>query len=268
MTKRLLVAYGCGFLLLSACGEGAPPPEPSGALPPYWVFDQNGQPANAAIGGVGNVAEEIASPSGNLAADNATLVAEEFERLGGADFSLGDLGAGATAQVSSGALTQKVVAKGADISLDGLDVCPAGGDISASQRQSGDLVIVTGRYNDCCVEVGCCISGNVTSQVSSADLESAAANGDLDIGEGFEICSSGSLQLSCGDGPESFDFDFCIGDAGVIYLIEVNGQSFAVSGSYANGSGQLTIRGANGVWECQFEGGTGSCTGDTGAFSF
>jgi hypothetical protein len=50
-----------------------------------------------------------------------------------------------------------------------------------------------------------------------------------------------------------------------MYLVEYEGETYTVSGSFSTGSGSLTISGANGSFTCTYTADAGSCTGSDGS---
>ena len=86
----------------------------------------------------------------------------------------------------------------------------------------------------------------------------------------YSYCYDASLSFTCDSESAHIDYSGCINASGqMVYVIEVDGETFAVSGYYAAGSGTLEITGANGTFTCTYSGGSGSCTGSGGeSFSF
>lgn len=192
-------------------------------------------------GSYANISASLESPTGTVSEESAPTVAEEFERAAGAQ-SIAPFGRrDVVAPQSSGTFT--------------LD-CPASGSISATANQSGNGRIT---YGNCCYEAECCINGNANYYASSTNVEDA------------NICIEANLSVACEGQNASAEYFICVnaGTGEMLVLVEVDGETFSVSGNYSNGNGQLDITGANGSFSCSYSGGSGSCTGDGGeSFSF
>lgn len=183
------------------------------------------------------VAESIANPTGTLDATNARGVAEEFEQL-----STANPGGTRQLQAQSGSTTIP---------------CSGGGDITATgsgSQSSGSVVAV---YNACC-EGGCCTDGTADTHVSAA--------GDAT----YTACISYDITAECAGVSTSVQFDGCIGASGsFVYVIDIEGQTFAVTGAVSSGTGTLEITGANGTFTCTYADYAGTCTDSAGAeFTF
>jgi hypothetical protein len=185
------------------------------------------------------ISESLAEPTGTVDETTAGDIGEEFEKVSGT---------GANGfrdeQIAQSQQTQTVS-------------CPAGGNytITASGSQSSGRATLD--YNSCCYAEGCCTDGSGDWYYSSSQTAS------------YSICGSYDLSSSCGGSEVSLEYSGCMSSDGEwVYSIEVDGETYAVSGSYFGGNGSLEIRGANGTWNCTYSNGTGSCTGSGGNFSF
>jgi hypothetical protein len=201
----------------------------------------------AACGGGGggggtfaSIAAGIESPTGTVDETSAVDVAEEFE------------GASQSAELSP--FGARDLATGAS-SQSGSFSCPAGGSISFSAQ--GNTGNGTAGYNNCCFEQSCCISGSARVLASSGS-------------SAYTACIDANLSVSCEGQSGNVSYSGCINaSGGIVVLIEVDGESFAVSGNYSGGSGTLEITGDNGTFTCTYSGGSGCCSGSGGAsFTF
>lgn len=145
--------------------------------------------------------------------------------------------------------------------------CPNGGSLSASQSGDQNNGYLEGHYNNCCLAPDCCFNGslNVFYDASSADYTTCV---DYDLSFSCSVDSGSGPVASSGD----IDIAMCLSanasSGSYVYLIEVNGLSYRVSGTVAGGSGTLEITGANGTYSCTYTSGSGTCTGTSGTFSF
>jgi hypothetical protein len=135
--------------------------------------------------------------------------------------------------------------------------CPYGGSISVSVNgvaPGATSFSETFNYNNCCESVGCCLNGG----------------GDLYYSQAGSFCESFSVTGTCSAVPVSVDYAICEDTTtGMLnYLVEVQGESFAVSGNYNNGTGTLMIAGKNGTFTCRYTNDTGTCSGTAGTFAF
>ncbi|HEX2657092.1 MAG TPA: hypothetical protein VHU40_02415 [Polyangia bacterium] len=208
----------------------------------------------------GDISASFAHPSGTLAATNADAVAQAYQ----ASLSSGLGTAGTVAAVSrfakptgltptASALQSTSSAATAAQSY----ACPYGGSISATVNgiaPGATSFSESFRYDNCCESAGCCLNGG----------------GDLFYAQGGAFCESFAITGTCSASPITLDYSICEDTAtGMLnYLIEVQGESFAVSGSYSNGSGTLMISGANGAFTCRYTNHTGTCSGTAGTFAF
>jgi len=116
-------------------------------------------------------------------------------------------------------------------------------------------------YDDCCFEAGCCASGDGTMYYNA---EAGSSTSE------YAFCATFDMDYTCEGSSATLDYSGCYGIGGeAVFLIEVNGESFAVSSSRTGASGSLEIRGANGTWTCTYNDGSGSCTSSGGgSFTF
>jgi hypothetical protein len=137
--------------------------------------------------------------------------------------------------------------------------CPNGGTISVTANQaSANAITENFSYNNCCESADCCFNGGGDLYYSGSGSTAGS------------FCESFHVTAVCSGQPVVENFSLCEdGTTGMInYLVEVDGDSFAVSGSYSNGTGTLMITGANGAFTCTYTNHTGSCTGTNGSFTF
>ena len=175
----------------------------------------------------------MASPTGTVEAATAVGVAQAFQASAEADPPAG--------------IRQKVQAQSAT------QACPGGGSISATSSNNG--MDITGQYNNCSME-GCVVNGSI-GIFTGASATNACYSYDIDM-----TCTDQSLSASMA-------FSGCIdSEFGFVYLVEYEGASYKVTGSYSNGSGTLSITGENGSWDCTYTADAGSCTGTGGSFEF
>jgi len=182
-----------------------------------------------------DMSSQVEQPTGTVDATTAGPVATKFEELSSA--SLG--GDRLYAQQSSE------------------QACPAGGSMRASGSGNESSGNVTVNYDGCCYVAGCCFSGVGTTAYSDAN------------GSNFSYCVDYDVDYSCEGQSLSLNYAACQGtDGSLVYSVEVAGETFAVSGYYNGGNGELTITGANGSWTCTYTNSAGSCTGTGGDFTF
>lgn len=185
------------------------------------------------------IAGSIAEPTGTVDASTVGPVAQEFETL--STTSLGGSREEDAPIAQQGAASQ---------------ACPAGGRMDAAgsgNDSSGSASVV---YHDCCYSAGCCFSGTADTVYSS------------DGASTFSVCFDYDIDYACEGITMDLAYAACMGAEGLVYSVEVEGMTYAVSGTYSAGSGELTITGANGSWTCSYTNGTGSCTGTGGDFTF
>lgn len=186
------------------------------------------------------VMSNITHPTGTLAPTNADAVAKAYQTSLAA-------GTGPAGQ----RLDQKTSAVLAS------SPCTVSGTISVDAAQmSGNAISESFTYNNCCETADCCFNGPANIFYSTT----AGAT---------SLCESAQITATCSGMPITENYSFCSDGAGTFnYLVEVDGESFAVSGSYSAGNGMLTIIGKNGTFSCTYTNDTGSCTGTTGTFTF
>lgn len=189
--------------------------------------------------------EAIESPTGTVDATSAKAIGPEFEKLQN------------TSVNSPRDDWSAHPAQTVDISYD----CGDSGKVSTTSNGDQNNLTISLQYDNCC-QYECCINGS--GEWYYANLNSTST-GDL---LNFSYCGSYDLTTTCGLDVSSVVYAGCITADGWTYAIEVNGESFAVSGYYSAGSGSLTIRGANGTWECTYTDYSGTCTGPDGEISF
>lgn len=187
-------------------------------------------------GSLESITGALESPTGTLDESTAADVAMAFEESMGAPAGGGRDGANpASAQDTSVA-------------------CTNGGDLTANANSDGTAVSVD--YNDCC-EATCCLNGSLTTFTDTSGTAT------------YSTCVDYDISASCDGIDGTYSFQYCQGAAGLVYAIEVNGDTFAVSGSMSNGTGSLSITSANGSFTCEYTDYTGTCTSDGGEmFSF
>lgn len=190
-------------------------------------------------GSYSSISESISAPSGTVDATTVGDIGEEFAKISSA--SAGGVREDAVAQSSQ---TQEMA-------------CPAGGTQTSTASGTQDNATVTIDLDACCYTEGCCTTGGGTWYFAGAQ------------GAEYSICGSYDVTSSCQGSTVSLDYSGCIGSNGQwVYVVEVAGETYAVSGNYANGNGMLEITGANGTWTCTYANGAGNCTGTGGDFTF
>lgn len=188
----------------------------------------------APSGSIDDIAGAIESPTGTLDESSAGDVARAFEESNGVPTS-GRRDDGVAVAQATGV------------------PCGTSGNISVNADSSGESFDIS--YDSCC-EATCCFDGTATGFVDTS-------------GSGtYSACYEYDLSASCDGSNIDYDFSFCSGVNGIVYSIEVNGDTFSVSGSTVNGTGTLTVTGENGTFTCEYTEYSGSCTGDSGTFSF
>jgi len=177
----------------------------------------------------------MASPTGTVSAETAVGVAEAFET-------------GSTSGLSAG-VRQKAQAQSAT------ENCSEGGSISIS----GNSNMAQEHFNNC-GEGGCVMNGTMNILVDSASQTNVSA------------CISADVNAVCADeGAVAMQFSMCIdtdsttGTTEIKYLVEYEGETYAVSGNFSAGGGSLTITGSNGSFTCTYTADAGTCTGSDGS---
>jgi hypothetical protein len=200
----------------------------------------SGQPA----GSYNAISAGIEHPTGTLSATNADAVAAAYE----ASLSSGLDTAGGQ-RLESVASAQTTVS----------EACPNGGTISVNANEaSSSAISETFNYNSCCESADCCFNGGGNLYYASTGSSSGS------------FCENFQVTGTCTGESVSENFSLCEdGTTGTVsYLVQVDGDSFAVSGDYSDGNGTLTITGVNGTFTCTYTNNTGSCTGTSGSFTF
>jgi hypothetical protein len=145
--------------------------------------------------------------------------------------------------------------------------CPAGGSLDASGSGSQTDGQTHASYKNCCFVENCCFDGALDVFYDSGNADFSACfdydvsfNCALSVGE-TTAATSGALQFSA-----------CVSVSGTasgyVYLVEVEGLTYRVSGSISSGSGSIDITGVNGSFSCTYTNGSGSCSGTSGNFTF
>lgn len=177
----------------------------------------------------------IESPTGTVEASNAADIGRAFEESMGVP--------------SAGQRDAEVVrAQSSDLS------CTVSGNISVESSSSESAEVA---YNNCCEAADCCLDG-----VASVFYD---ASGSAD----YSICADYDLSYDCEGLNTDLAFSYCLSAEGLMtYVIEISGDTFAVTGSMSGGNGSLTISGENGTFTCDYTDYAGTCTGNSGTFSF
>ncbi len=178
----------------------------------------------------------VEKPTGTVSASTAPEVANEFEKIS-----------------DSGAKSRQKQA------YDQTNECTNGGSYSVVGQGDQNNVTSTISYDQCC-EGSCCTDGGGVWYFST---QQGASN--------YTYCGNYNVTVSCdgSDTTSSVQYEGCFGATGEwIYVVRVGGESFAVTGYYSNGSGELSVTGANGSYTCTYTDGSGSCTGTSGSFEF
>lgn len=80
-----------------------------------------------------------------------------------------------------------------------------------------------------------------------------------------QTCFSMDVSAVCADESADVAMSMCVSAEGSVeYLVDVDGDTYRVSGSYMDGNGELVITGANGTFTCTYTDGEGSCVDDDG----
>lgn len=207
------------------------------------------------------VKSAISKPSGQVDAVHAKLALEaslsqsQFQTAGA--FLQGIPG------LTSGSVDAKCVSGS---STDGkIDVgCSSGGKASGSVEvkvnvsagASGSSELVEEKFDNVC-ENGTCLNGSlVVSVEASAQGSATIMQGSIDLDQnGKKSHGDWGTSVSTGAGGAKVD----------LVVFDDAGDSYVVSASVSaeNATGKVTIKGANGEFSCQYDGGgeTGSCSG-------
>lgn len=193
----------------------------------------------------GSIAKGLESPTGTVDANSAAEIGKQYEA--------------ASQNSAFGVRGDDQVGQSG---FEGSQSCPAGGNYEASGSGNQSSGSVTIDYNACCFSAGCCASGDGTIHYNSEAGSGSAAS--------YAFCATFDMQYTCEGSSASLDYSMCYGVGGeAVLLVEVNGESFAVSASTTGASGSLQIRGANGTWTCSYNDDGGSCTSTAGGnFTF
>jgi hypothetical protein len=186
------------------------------------------------------ITEEISKPTGTVDEASVAKIGEKFEAASKTP-AMGVRDDDQTAASGSATATRD---------------CPSGGSATVTGNANESNGRVTLKYNHCCYSEGCCADGSGTVYYSSAQSSS------------FTYCANYDMDSTCAGTSLSIEYSGCLSASGMVLLIDVDGESYAVTGSRSNGSGTLEITGANGKWTCTFSSGSGSCSGPGGNFSF
>jgi hypothetical protein len=189
-------------------------------------------------GSIDDISSAIESPTGTVSASTAADVAMAFEESGGVPTG------------SSRDQSQPIAAQDATVA------CDSSGDINVTADSGGESFDIG--YNDCCMTAGCCINGDAQGFVDTSGTGT------------YSACYEYDLDYDCDGTSASMEFSFCQSATGeMIYAIEVEGDTFAVSGYISNGTGTLTVTGENCSFTCDYTDYAGSCTSDSGdTFTF
>jgi hypothetical protein len=197
-----------------------------------------------------SISSSISKPTGTVSATTAGKVGAEFSKVSATE-GLGALG-GMREDDQVGAASSSFTYQ-----------CAASGSVNANASGEQSSGRVDEQINHCCEQANCCADGSATIFYSQ---DSQAASSD---NSGYTFCMNMNVSGSCDSNSYAANYSGCIGLDGWIYNVDVDGQNYAVTGSYSSGSGTLTITGANGKWTCTYTSGAGNCTSSTGdAFSF
>ena len=185
----------------------------------------------------GSITEEISKPTGTVDQTTVAKVGEKFETASETS-AQGVRDDDQTAASNSATITTS---------------CGAGGSITITGSGNQSSGKATTKFDHCCFTEGCCTTGNGTAFYSS------------DQSATYQYCASYDVDYSCEGTSASLEYQGCFGAGKAVFLIDVDGQSYAVSGSRSGGSGSLEITGANGKWTCTFSSGSGSCSSTSGS---
>jgi hypothetical protein len=183
-----------------------------------------------------DIADAIAAPTGTVDATSAPEIAAEFEKISSA---------------SGGAKSRPKQA------VNQMQACPAGGSINTTAQGNNESAQALIEYDNCCYEATCCMNGGGTWYFStSASTE-------------YSYCANYKVDMDCGsDLVASVQYEGCVSPTGWVYVVRVEGKTFAVTGHYSDGNGTLNVTGVNGSFTCTYTNHSGSCSGSDGEFSF
>ena len=181
------------------------------------------------------IADSLSHPTGKFESDNARAVADEFGKIRG-------LGAGGTRPQANGSSTSVSCGVDGTYSV----------NVDSASQSSAHMVL---SYNNCCYIADCCMNGGGDWYYSTTSSSS------------FSYCGSYDLTYSCYGENASLAYSGCFDLSGTgTYVVTVASMTYAVSGTYSSGSGDLKVTAANGSWNCSFTATSGTCTG-TSTFS-
>lgn len=221
-----------------------------GALVGSMVLGLSAVACGGGGGKPNSYAEVVASlqnPSGTVDATSAKDIGPAFDKAQ-------EQGLGAAA------IRENVAARSSAQSGTIDQACLDGGKIALSYSGNQQSANINYDYQNCC-QGGCCINGSGAMFVST---ETTAE---------YSYCGGFDLTTTCGTDIGTVNYQGCYGQGAggfrLEYLVTVNDETYAVSatGTYSDGNGELTIRGANGTFVCTYTDGAGSCNGD-GEFTF
>lgn len=192
---------------------------------------------SSASGSYGAISDGIQNPTGTVDETTAGAVGEEYGKIAASS------GAGAALAKASTAMQTVSCTMGGNFTVE-----------ASGTQSSGESTL---SYNDCCYVADCCMNGGGHWYYST------------DTSAAFSYCGSYDIDYACTGVTSSLEYSGCFSATGEwTYLVEVGGETFAVNGTYYDGSGSLEIHGGNGMWTCTYSGGSGSCTGSSGTFEF
>jgi hypothetical protein len=190
-------------------------------------------------GDFSSIAAAIESPSGKIssAGDAKGVAAAYQEQVGN--------GAGAGYSNRSSVTTSWFQQGQTEVS------CAAGGTQTIAGSGNGQSGTAEITFDNCCHVQNCCMDGEATWYYSTGGTAQ------------YQYCGQWELTTSCGGSTTAMSYEGCVGAGGTWYLVEFNGQSYAVQGSYSNGSGAWKVKSSNGTWECNASNNSGSCSDGT-----
>ncbi len=186
-----------------------------------------------------DVAEIAKNPTGTLTQDNVDDVINEFLTLLNAEESIPSIsGLSPQTEYCSGGICCDVSENSAKCD------CPVSGNFSVKiDSQCQNDCTMEYSYNNCAFDEECAVDG-----------DGAIWMGSLMGGE-MAFTFSG---LVC-DVP--VDVAYYFDGTDFWYVVEVNGETFAVKGYYSNGYGEITIKDSKGEYYCIIENDVATCEG-------
>ena len=177
-----------------------------------------------------------------------------------------------TGEIGSAADAQGVAAAFAEVSSRG----SVGG--SQGERRNGQ------NFSYACGDSGSCSgtgSGNQSSYSVSWDCTDCCytneccytatgwAVGSTEQGATYTQCAQWDGSGSCGGDSWSGSWSYCYGSDGYWWLVDYQGETYTVKGSYNSSTGgSWTVNSANGTWTCTANGNNGSCTDGTTTYDW